>query len=64
MNNFDGRLFGGRLFAGQLFRGRRRAQIPSGDDDRYDAPRHRADYTDDELIEMATAIVMSGALDG
>ena len=64
MTNFDGRLFGGRLFAGQLFRSRRRAQIPAGDDDHYDAPRRRADYTDDELIEMATAIIMSGALDG
>jgi hypothetical protein len=29
-----------------------------------DAPRRRTDYDDDELINMALAIIMSGALDG
>ena len=66
MSNFDGRLFGGRLFAGQLF-GRRRSQgvPPSGPDAPLRAePRRRAEFTNDELFDIAIAIIMSGALDG
>lgn len=64
MTNFDGRLFGGRLFAGQLFRARRRPLPPTGGDDMPSDARRRTDYTDNELIDMALAIIMSGALDG
>ena len=63
MTNFNGRLFGGRLFAGQLFRGPRRGrEMPGGDDGPVRRPFDP--FNDDELINMALAIIMSGALDG
>lgn len=69
MSNFDGRLFGGRLFAGQLFGRRRRAEeapAGSGGPDRFEAgdPRRRTDFSDDDLIQIAVALIMSGELDG
>jgi hypothetical protein len=35
---------------------------PTGGAD--DGPRRRTDFTDDELIEIAVAMIMSGVLDG
>ncbi len=29
-----------------------------------DAPRRRTDFTDDDLLQIAVAIIVSGALDG
>jgi hypothetical protein len=66
VSNFDGRLFGGRLFAGQLF-GRRRkvAEGPGGPDRNESAdPRRHTDFSDDDLIQIAVALIMSGELDG
>lgn len=64
MTNFNGRLFAGRLYAGRLFRGPRRDdQSPGPDPIRSDA-RRRTDFNDDELIELAVALILSGALDG
>ena len=70
MSNFGGKLFGGRQFAGQLFGARRQAQQPPrGPDEGYSGaplrdPRRYTVFTDDELIELGVAIILSGALDG
>lgn len=65
MSNFDGRLFGGRLFAGQLFGRRRNQTPPSGPDAPLRAePRRRTEFTNNELMDIAIAIIFSGALDG
>lgn len=64
MSEFDGKLFGGRLFAGKLFGRTRRAAPPMGPDEptRSD-PRRHTDFTDDDLLRIAVAIIVSGALD-
>lgn len=68
MSNFDGRLFGGRLYAGQLFGRRRRVDTGGGGPDRSDTPdgdpRRFTDFTDDDLMQIAVALIFSGALDG
>lgn len=65
MSEFDGKLFGGRLFAGKLFgRTRRAAPPPMGPDAPTRAdPRRRTDFSDNDLMQIAVAIIVSGALD-
>jgi hypothetical protein len=68
VSNFEGRLFGGRLFAGQLFGRRRRTDTGGGGPDRSDIsdadPRRFTDFTDDDLIQIGVALILSGAFDG
>ena len=64
MSNFNGRLFGGRLFAGKLFRGPRRSQPFDGADDYSSDARPRAEFDDDDLIDLAITLITAGVLDG
>lgn len=64
MKNFENKLFGGRLFAGRLFRGPRREQDGGADEPAWHSRRHATLDDEDDLIEVAVALILSGALDG